>query len=314
MPGVLGIDTSCYTTSAAFASEGMLLSRRRLLPVEQGERGLRQSEAVFAHVRQLPELVKQVTDEIALAGESICGVCVSASPVDGESSYMPVFEAGKAFASVLSSALRVPLFTTTHQRGHLRAAQQDSGLNGDTFLCLHLSGGTTDVLYKRGDELQCLSRSMDLHAGQLVDRVGVKLGMKFPAGPYLEQAAMEATEWESLPVSMDEGGCHLSGAENALMRMIDRGASPQYAARSTFDLLCRTVLRLLSEASERTGEKKVLIFGGVASSVLLRMLLSERNEKRRLGLELYFGKPEYSGDNAAGVALNGLEKYIAGVR
>ncbi|MBO2516321.1 MAG: O-sialoglycoprotein endopeptidase [Clostridiales bacterium] len=312
MPGVLGIDTSCYTTSAAFASESMLLSRRKLLPVEQGERGLRQSEAVFAHVRQLPELISQVTDEVKKAGESIGGVCVSASPVDGEDSYMPVFEAGKAFASALSSALDVPLFTTTHQRGHLRAARQDSGLTGDAFLCLHLSGGTTDVLYKRGEELQCLSRSMDLHAGQLVDRVGVALGMKFPAGPYLEQAAMKAAEWESLPVSMDEGGCHLSGAENALMRMITKGAAPEYVARSTFDLLCRTVLRLLKDASDRTGEKRVLIFGGVASSALLRELLAARNEKRRLGLELYFGKPEYSGDNAAGVALTGFEKMIAG--
>ena len=307
----LGIDTSCYTTSAALAGEGFLEQRRKLLPVARGERGLRQSEAVFAHVRQLPSIAEELFRAAELGGKnSIAAVCVSVSPVDGEDSYMPVFGVGRAFAETLAAALRVPLYTTTHQRGHLRAARESSGLEGDTHLALHLSGGTTDTLLCRSGELTPLLKGLDLHAGQLVDRTGVRLGLPFPAGPYLEELARGAERAVSLPVSMTEEGCHLSGAEAALDRMIAAGEKSETVALSVYDLLCRTVLRLLCAARERTGEERALIFGGVASSRLLRELLLERNAKRRLGLKLYFGRPELSGDNAAGVALTGYEKWI----
>lgn len=311
MDCVLGIDTSCYTTSAALRGEGILLGKRMLLPVPAGARGLRQSEAVFAHIRQLPEIVKSLFAQARISEEiRVRAVCVSASPVDGEDSYMPVFHAGKAFAESIAAAMNVPVFYTTHQRGHLRAAGLDSGLEGETFLGVHLSGGTTDVLFKRGEELCALSRGLDLHAGQLVDRTGVKLGLSFPAGPYLEQLARMTDQAVQLPVSMEGGNCHLSGAENALDRLIASGCEKEKVARSVYDLLCRTVLRMLTDAAEKTGENKALIFGGVASSLLLREMLTERNIKRRLGLKLYFGRPENSGDNAVGVACLGYEKYL----
>ena len=305
----LGIDTSCYTTSAALAGEnGFLRQQRKLLPVEQGKRGLRQSEAVFAHVRQIPEILRAL-----LTGEEeISSVCVSVSPTDDENSYMPVFSAGVMAAESVAAAMHVPLFKTTHQRGHLRAAEVDSGVTGDSRLCLHLSGGTTDVILKRGEELTPLLKGLDLHAGQLVDRVGVALGLPFPAGPYLEKLALETESFTSLPVSMEKDGCHLSGAENALIRLIEKGADRAEVARSVYDLLCRTVLRLLLAAAEETKEEQVLLAGGVASSGLLRKMLLERNEKRRLGLKIHFGHPEYSGDNAVGVALIGLEKTRTG--
>ncbi len=305
----LGIDTSCYTTSAALAGEnGFVYQKRLLLPVEPGKRGLRQSEAVFVHVRQLPKVMRELMESDETRSCVIDSVCVSRSPVDDINSYMPVFEAGLAAAESVAAAMHVPLYATTHQRGHLRAAQVDSGLKGDSMICLHLSGGTTDVILKKGEELKTLLRGLDLHAGQLVDRVGVSLGLPFPAGPHLEKLAREAKESISLPVSMDQGGCHLSGAENALLTLIGKGTKPETVAASVYDLLCRTVLRLLKAASEETGETRVLLAGGVASSMLLRKLLTERNQKRRMGLELHFGRPEYSGDNAVGVALLGREK------
>ncbi len=304
MPYTLGIDTSCYTTSAAMTDGSFICQSRKLLPVKEGERGLRQSEAVFVHVRQLPEMIKN----LPLGEKKISSVCVSRAPADDEDSYMPVFQVGLSVAESIAKAMDVPLYTTTHQRGHLRAAQVDSGLSGDTFLCLHLSGGTTDVLYKHGEQLRPMLKGLDLHAGQLVDRTGVALGLRFPAGPYLEELAVQTEDHAALPVSMDRDGCHLSGAENELLRMIEKGADPRYVARTVYDLLCRTVLRLLSRAAEETGESRALLAGGVMSSKLLRSLLDERNEKRRLGLKLHYGKPEYSGDNAVGVALIGYEK------
>ena len=180
---VLGIDTSCYTTSVAAANEkGVLCSNRRLLPVAAGARGLRQSEAVFSHIRQLPELFENTMETVRSLGK-VDAVCVSARPRDGEESYMPVFLSGLSFARVAAASLNVPLMETTHQRGHVRAALQDSGLKGDRYLAVHLSGGTTEVLLMQGNHLSLLAGTRDLHAGQLIDRIGVKMGLPFPAGP-----------------------------------------------------------------------------------------------------------------------------------
>lgn len=308
----LGLDTSCYTTSAALCSDNGLPRQERLvLPVPAGERGLRQSEAVFAHVRQLPKVLLPLLTENK---ESIGCVCASDRPRDGESSYMPVFQAGLSQGQALAAALNVPFFTTTHQRGHITAAKYGAGLASDRFIALHLSGGTTDTLLMDGDRLTPIGTSCDLHAGQLVDRIGVKLGLPFPAGPYLEELALQGENKNRVPVSFEPDGlrCHLSGAEAQLMRMIDAGEAKGNAAAEVYGVLCRTVLRLVQAAAEAADTKDVLIAGGVASSRLLRDMLNERNEKRRTGLRLFFGRPEFSGDNAVGVALIGLEKLSTG--
>ena len=304
----LGLDTSCYTTSAALCSPAAPpRQERRLLPVPAGERGLRQSEAVFAHVRQLSQVLEPLLRENK---EEISCVCASQSPVDGDASYMPVFQVGVSHAKALAAALHVPFFTTTHQRGHIAAARYGTGLESPRFVALHLSGGTTDALLIDGEKLSLLGASCDLHAGQLVDRIGVRLGLPFPAGPHLEQLALRGENRNRVPVSFEANGlrCHLSGAEAQLMRMIDAGETPENVAAEVYGVLCRTVFRLLQAASEASGTKDALAAGGVASSGLLRRMLMERNEKRRAGLRLYFGRPEFSGDNAVGVGLIGLKK------
>ena len=309
---VLGIDTSCYTTSVAAADEaGVICSHRKLLPVQQGARGLRQSEAVFAHIKQLPDLYDQAMH--SLGDRRVDAVCVSASPRDEEDSYMPVFLSGLSFARVAAASLKVPLMTTTHQRGHVRAALQDSGLQAGEYLALHLSGGTTEVLHMRGDQLSLLSGTRDLHAGQLIDRVGVALGMSFPAGPALEKLAMNGEAHSLLPVSMEGADCHFSGAEARVSQWIREGKMPpEEIAAEVFSLVARTVLRLLTAAKEQTGVCDALITGGVASSQLMRDLVNDINRKRRLGLRLYFGQRQFAGDNAAGVALIGCDRLREG--
>ena len=217
----LGLDTSCYTTSAALCIPGQEpRQERRLLPVAAGERGLRQSEAVFAHVRQISDVLLPLLET---ASEPISCVCASASPRDGEDSYMPVFQVGVAHGKAIAAALNVPFYTTTHQRGHIAAAKYGTGLEAERFIALHLSGGTTDVLLMDGDKIQPIGTSVDLHAGQLVDRVGVALGLPFPCGPYLEELALKGESKNCVPVSMEGLNCHLSGAEAQLMRMIAAG-------------------------------------------------------------------------------------------
>ena len=309
---VVGLDTSCYTTSAAaVTADGQVVaSCRKLLPVKLGERGLRQSEGVFIHVRQLPERLEELREFIR--GDEIVAVCASSRPRDEEESYMPVFQVGDAQARGLAAMLGVPYFSSTHQRGHVAAAMVDSGIAPGDLLAVHLSGGTTELLSLRGEALTLLGGTLDLHAGQVVDRVGVALGLPFPAGPHLEKLALQGHAEARLPVSMAEGGlrCHLSGAESQAQRWIASGAlSVEDIAMEVYDLLARTVARLILAGAAKTGICQVLIAGGVASSALFRRLVTERIRKSDRGLRVCFGKPEYSGDNAVGAALIGAQKY-----
>lgn len=309
---VVGLDTSCYTTSAAAVTvDGQVVaSCRQLLPVKLGERGLRQSEGVFIHVRQLPGRLEELREFIR--GDEIVAVCASSRPRDEEESYMPVFQVGDAQARGMAAMLGVPCFASTHQRGHVAAAMVDSGIAPGDLLAVHLSGGTTELLSLRGEELTLLGGTLDLHAGQVVDRVGVALGLPFPAGPHLEKMALQGHAEARLPVSMAEGGlrCHLSGAESQAQRWIASGAiSPEDTAMEIYDLLARTVARMILAGAAKTGIRQVLIAGGVASSALFRRLVTERIRKSDRGLRVCFGRPEYSGDNAVGAALIGARKY-----
>ena len=311
MSAVLGIDTSCYTTSAALVSvEGELLgSARRLLTVGEGERGLQQSQGLFQHVKNLPDMIGQVMQ----GAPQICAVCASVRPRPAEESYMPVFRAGESQARAAAALLRVPFYPVSHQEGHVRAAMVDAGIDaGRPFLALHLSGGTTEILLADQGRLTLLGGSLDLHAGQLVDRTGVRMGLGFPAGPALEKLAMQAAPQGLLGVSIKGTSCNLAGAENKIERWLAQGElSCEQIAAEVFDFLCRTIERMIENACEATGARQALLAGGVASSTLLRGMLNARAKKRRLNCRLYYAHPELSGDNAVGVALLGAERYAA---
>ena len=311
MSAVLGIDTSCYTTSAALVSvEGELLgSARRLLTVGEGERGLQQSQGLFQHVKNLPDMI----DQVMQGAPQICAVCASVRPRPAEESYMPVFRAGESQARAAAALLRVPFYPVSHQEGHVRAAMVDAGIDaGRPFLALHLSGGTTEILLADQGRLTLLGGSLDLHAGQLVDRTGVRMGLGFPAGPALEKLAMQAAPQGLLGVSIKGTSCNLAGAENKIERWLAQGElSREQIAAEVFDFLCRTIERMIENACEATGARQALLAGGVASSTLLRGMLNARAKKRRLNCRLHYAHPELSGDNAVGVALLGAERYAA---
>ena len=306
---VLGFDTSNYRTSVAMVSEDgqILLNERELLRVPDGARGLRQSEAVFAQTRQLRSCEAGLRQ--AVRDARIGAVAASVRPRDGEDSYMPVFQVGYTAGATLAAAMNVPFFETTHQRGHLAAACFGTGLqNAESFLALHLSGGTTDLMSLQGERLETLGTSGDLHAGQLVDRIGVAMGLPFPAGEALEQLALRGKSEGRLGknVEKDRIICHFSGAETRAIRWIQENTlSGEDIAREIYDLLSRTVAAMLKAGMEKTGQRDALIAGGVASSGLLRQMLTERMKKECRELRLTFGRPELSGDNAVGVALLG---------
>ena len=311
MKAVLGLDTSCYTTSCALVTpEGEILSSsRRLLTVEEGARGLMQSQGLFQQVKNLPQMVENVMSGAPDA--EICAVCASTRPRPAEDSYMPVFRAGESQARAAAALLRVPFYPASHQEGHVRAAMVDSGLDAEKpFLALHLSGGTTELLICRDGKIELIGGSLDLHAGQLIDRTGVRLHTPFPAGPYMEKLAMNGKAQALIGVSVKGVNCNMSGAENKTARWIEEGKmTPEQISAEIFDFLCRTIIRMMEAASEQTGAKQALLAGGVASSTLLKELLLARAKKRGLGCKLHFARPELSGDNAVGVALLGADRY-----
>ncbi len=304
MPLYLGIDTSNYTTSAALydGGSGVLIQKKRLLPVKEGTVGLRQSDAVFEHVKQLGEMVSGVFAETGACG--IAAVGVSNRPRDLEGSYMPCFLVGIMAAECVAASHQVPLYAFSHQQGHAAAALYSAGrldLLKTRFLAFHVSGGTTEcLLVEPSDDriFRCekIADSLDLKAGQAVDRIGVMLGLPFPAGPELEKLAQKSDKIYKIKPTMKDGNCCLSGIENRCEAMRAAGESPEHIARFCLDSIAAAVSGMTDFALAAYGKLPVLYAGGVMSNAILR----EHFEKNYGGI---FAKPVFSSDNAAGIAV-----------
>ncbi len=319
MKVVIGYDTSCYTTSiAAVTLEGKLIGQyRQVLSVGQGERGLQQSKGVFQHIHHIPPLIQEVLEEIR--SQDIVAVCVSSRPRPIEDSYMPVFTVGVNIARVASLLLNVPLYMCSHQEGHIMAGLWSAGgpLQSE-FLAIHLSGGTTEILKVRrremGMDIQLLGGTLDLHAGQFVDRVGVALGLPFPAGPTLEKLARKTPErGKPLPSWVKGISCSFSGAESQAQRYIREGLRGEQVALETFLCIARTMVKIIRNAWKETGLNHILIVGGVASNQIIREYVVTQLKKQAGNIEVFFSSPQYSSDNAVGVALLGAQAYKAAV-
>jgi N6-L-threonylcarbamoyladenine synthase len=281
---------------------------RRQLPVKSGERGLRQSAAFFHHVDNIPALIKDLLCEYR---DRIGAVAVSDKPRPVPGAYMPVFRAGLRFAETLSDALDAPLFCFSHQEGHIRAAIHGTELNRNaSFLAWHISGGTSELLLSEAGSpgLSIVGGSRDISFGQLIDRVGVALGMDFPAGARLDALAAEAdAETHAIKLARiytDGLFFNLSGTETQCLRAIAEGAQAAPLSRAIFDNIADCLLSIGAEAARMYGVKEILFTGGVSASGFLRKRLSvAESAPARV-----FGKAALSSDNAAGVALLGAEK------
>ena len=301
----LGIDTSCYTTSTAVLDEqGHLLGEaRRILSVKPGRCGLQQSEMVFQHTRNLPVLVEEV-----LQGKdyALAAIGVSGYPRPLEDSYMPAFLAGMSVARSLAAVTGAKLEVISHQENHLEAGVWSAGgPAAERFLLLHASGGTTDLLLAEVQENKCykitqIGGSMDLHAGQFVDRIGVALGLQFPTGPALEKFAATAAEPLELPISVRKLEVSLSGPATAAIRKLEAGADGAALALGVEYCLAETFARMLRNGAAAYSVKDVLLVGGVASNNYIRQHVQEKLAKRRV--KLWVPEGRFSCDNATGCA------------
>jgi N6-L-threonylcarbamoyladenine synthase len=256
---------------------------------------------VFLHIKQLPELYKELAEKADIKNARAVGVSVRPRNVDG--SYMPVFTAGEAFARVIADTLGVPLYTYSHQDGHIMAAVMSSEryeLLERGFLAVHLSGGTTEILTAEYDghsfSQEIVGGTKDISAGQLIDRVGVAMGFSFPCGAEMEKMAETTESMVKLPISTDGAYMNFSGTETKAIRMVDASDGAEIA-KGVIDAAARTLARTVGFAAERAALRDVILAGGVTSNRYIKEFL-----KNNINANIYFAEPSLSADNAVGIA------------
>ncbi len=301
----LGVDTSNYTTSIALVSENRVIKQvKRLLPVEKGSKGLRQSDAVFFHTKALPELSLSLFDSQEYKSGVLCGVGVSVTPRDEKGSYMPCFLAGLSFASAVAHSHNIPLHTFSHQAGHISAGisscENPNAFVNNEFFAFHVSGGTTEALICKAQNntysCKIAGGTKDASAGQIIDRAGVLCGLQFPCGKELDEIASKSQCALKPTITMDGAFFHLSGLQNKFEKYISDGIRLCDASLFLFNSIALSLKKSLEALREQYGHKPCLFAGGVMCNSHIRSILSDMDD-------VYFACPELSSDNACGVAL-----------
>lgn len=299
----IGIDTSCYTTSLVAVDENNTIAYagRKLLTVKKGTVGLRQSDAFFQHVQNLPDLYHACCQVIDVS--LVKNIVVSTKPRPIEASYMPVFMAGAHFARVMSDSLKVPLIELSHQENHLYASAFNHTLPND-FIGVHISGGTTEILkvkYHKSLDIEIIGHTLDISFGKLIDRVGVYMGYDFPCGKVLDQVAKESDGIYPFKYSIKEDGFNVSGLENKLKTWYDQEQKVEKVAYSMFYHIGHMLKRYLENIMVKYELKHLVISGGVSANTVLREILKEING------QVIFTDVEYATDHAIGNAYYGKQ-------
>ncbi len=307
MSKFIAFDTSNYTTSVAVYDDvtNEVVHKRKLLPVKNGELGIRQSDAVFHHTQQLPALVEELFMEEKIDKSEIKAFGASFTPRKMQGSYMPCFTVGSGFARVMSSLLGVELYELSHQQGHIASALYSTNsldLIDKPFLAFHVSGGTTDALlvnYEKADDIlpvKLVGKTLDLNAGQLVDRVGLEMSCTFPCGKQLEELAKNNTREIKVKPTLKDTDCCLSGIENICKNKLSSGEDNAYVAALCLKYIEETLYAMCTRILDEYGDMPVIFAGGVMSNSIIRENLTKR-------LRCKFCEPQFSTDNACGVAV-----------
>ena len=225
---------------------------------------------------------------------------------------MPVFFAGESYARSIAAALDIPLFTFSHQEGHIEAVKAFSKhSDGQEILACHFSGGTSELLHVidngHGYDIEIVGGSKDIAFGQVIDRAGVAMGMRFPAGEEMDKLALDSKEISNIltPVKVKEGWLNLSGIDTQMKRALEDSNTGSLSMLTTelFTKLSDAMCAMISDAVRQTGINNVIMAGGVSSSRFMRERITEKLTSSETDVE--FSSGELSQDNAIGVAVLG---------
>ena len=313
---IIGIDTSCYTTSIAAITlnREIVFNEKIMLNVKNGERGLRQSDAVFQHIKNFGEISERLKKHIHKKGYKVEMICASAKPRDVEESYMPVFEVGKNFAKTMAAIFDCEMLETTHQENHIAESLYGCDKEDlERFISVHMSGGTMEILLtEKGDKgykTEIVGGTKDISFGQLIDRVGVKMGYDFPAGKYVDENALLCKEEvaSGLKTSVKDGYMNISGLENQVYKLMEE-KDKYYVSKAVMNAAIKSLEKALRFVCDKYSIEDVVFVGGVASSKYISEKLSKKLQRNNINS--FFTDGAYSSDNACGCAIIGLDNFV----
>jgi len=323
MPVVLALETSCDESAAALVSEAGGLAAALASQVEEHARwgGVVPEIASRRHLEALPGLIAQVQRESGLSLEAIDAVAATVTP-----GLVGALLVGSVMGRTLARLYQKPFLGVHHLEGHLCSAWLAGDAPPMPHLVLLVSGGHSELIrVERPGHYRRLGRSRDDAAGECFDKVARLLGLGYPGGPAIEQAARGGDERRfAFPkgrVSLPGGGFHpydfsFSGLKTAVGRQVRElqqsgGVLPLADVAASFqavvgDVLVERSLRCLEEQ----GLDTLVLVGGVAANRRLRLRLREQASAR--GIDWRVAPLAYCTDNAAMIGRAALQRLAAG--
>ena len=315
---ILGIESSCDDTCAAVVKDGRELLSNCVASSAAEQNlygGVVPEIASRRHIEHISQVARAALDEAGTALDEIGGVAVTFAP-----GLIGAVLVGLNFAKGLALSAQKPLIPVHHLRGHIAALYLTPPELEPPFLCLVASGGHSHIVRVQDyTHFEVLGRTVDDAAGEAFDKVARTLGLPYPGGPSVANAAKTGDpKAYRLPVPHVEGKYNVSfsGLKTAVLNLVNKAQMKgervnvaDMAASFQFRITDILAEKLLLAAQD-TGAKQICIAGGVAANGLLRETLAAGAKK--LGARLYLPELRLCGDNAAMVAAQGFYEYRAG--
>jgi len=317
-PVILGIESSCDETACAIIKGRTILADEIISSAQEQSKygGVVPEIASRAHTDAIDEVVNRALNSAQLKPERIDAVAVTYG-----AGLLGALLVGLSFAKSFAYSLGVPLIAVNHIRGHMAAAYLDAPELKPPFITLLASGGHTAILHTQSYlQAKVLGGTCDDAVGEAFDKVARVLSLPYPGGPSVQKLAEGGRASIALPSALIKHGdgmtfsysglktavincCHTAEQKGTGINRADVAASFQKAAIDP--LVAKTV-----ECALRLNVNTVTAGGGVVANDYLRKSLKYACEKS--GLKLVLPAKRYCTDNAAMIASEGLNEYLAG--
>ena len=319
---ILGIETSCDETAVAIIREknngrAEILSNVVSSQVEVHKEfgGVVPELAARSHIEKIDIIAQKALEESKIKLEDVDAVAVTAGP-----GLIVCLSVGLNFAKAISASIKKPFIAINHLEGHALSPKLNSDINYP-YLLLLISGGHSQYLLVEGlGKYKRLGTTIDDALGEAFDKTAKLLGIEFPGGPQIEILARKGDPNRfilPLPI-INRGGCNLSfaGLKTAVLKLAKniKNENDKYDIAASFQ---RTIEKIIYKKSKvaleqykkikKINNNKFVIAGGVAANKNIRKVLTKLCEEERF--EAIFPPIEFCGDNAAMIAIAGLEKY-----